>query len=261
MTISPVNNNSVFASVFTQQVDAAKKKNELSQLLTAQEVTDFAALTNDGVSNVANDLLTANTSGFVDASLSKLNGGLTTETGLAGPAGSDFVQMQDYAQRLPGVTNKPNVTPTASQIEDDVPEVSFSDIKIFLGKVRAGTVQDFDLVKMQQLLAEFEHHQSLHHQHNNQSSDSTETLTQQLLSALFSTSTLVDTSNTDSSAQALLDELAKRQAIAGSNSNSNQTNHNSDYDDKHHINKQQLISIINAYRAEKEYPHATDLKV
>ena len=140
--------------------------------------------------------------------------------------------------------------------------MSFSDIKIFLGKVEAGSVTVSDMAQMQEILSKIAAQQGSHshHQHNKQSSGSSENLAQLLIDALFSTSLLSGGSNTDSLNQTLLDDLAQLGTGAGINSAGGQADDQANADNMNNIHKQMISSLIQAYISSPEKTATQDLK-
>jgi len=80
------------------------------------------------------------------AFLSKVRAGTVTNV--------DLMQMQTYAQGVSGLSIITQIAASAS--EEDSTLVDFSDIKVFFGKVHAGTVTDSDLAQMQEQLYNFD---------------------------------------------------------------------------------------------------------
>jgi len=111
----------------------------------AQEVSQLPTTTNSASSGSATASSGVDNSDLT-AFLSKVRAGTVTN--------ADLMQMQTYAQGVSGLSIITQIATSAS--EEDSTLVDFSDIKVFFGKVHAGTVTDSDLAQMQEQLYHFD---------------------------------------------------------------------------------------------------------
>ena len=286
MSINPINSNADAASLFLQQTAEARVKAESAQQENAQGASGAVATSKVASNNSAAEASPVNFSG-ITASQDKIGAdevtgsnvaqaqgnvqglpGLTAATeaasGNSSPVkvpvtntvagevranavtASDMAQMQNYASGLSGLAAITNVAYANSDVESSL--VDFSDIKIFLAKVEAGTVTESDMAQMQESLSRIDAQHGSHPQHHEkQTTDSSEDLAQLLLDALFGANSLSGSSNTDIPARTLLDDMAQMGASKESKTTSGQTGAQANEDNIKNINKQMLSDMIHAY--------------